>query len=572
MGKKMTNKDIVKLILNSTGLILLVLVMMFVLPDDFGTIEKKNKDLVAAEDEAADNDQVLGKRTGKVRNKAARLASEDEAEVEPQATVMIYMVGSDLESDRSEATDDIAEMIDSGIGKNVNVLIQTMGTKKWNRFGIASDHTQLYTVKDGKLNLVEDSLKQLDSTAPDTLANFIRFGRDKYKTGRYMLILWGHGQGPVYGFGYDEWKREEDTLTLDEIRLALEDNKDIRFDLIGMDSCIMAGVETAAALSGYCDRAVLSEDFVSRIGWEYGEWMAALEKDPKMDTDKLGELIINSTIKGNEAHEDGRSTTMVMVDEDKAPGLFDAWKAYAYANEGALFAQGRLTGSAASVPGRRATWKKVGSTASMADYYIEDLVSLMKAVDDSSEAAIALNKALAAAQKQVGQTSEGNGLNGMSVTVPCGDDEKFFGKLDKVYTRCGFDEGYVSWVGSHKGLAVSGNDAGISNDTPLPDQNQDTESRRDTTGDTADTSGTASESGAADDAVRERNGVPKKGELEYIKGDWKYDKSENVWYTEVGDIMYLYDESDKNLYYYDKKDGSIYCYDEELEGEWDWYE
>ena len=39
---------------------------------------------------------------------------------EESATVMIYMNGSDLESEAGEATMDISEMLDSGIGEKVN--------------------------------------------------------------------------------------------------------------------------------------------------------------------------------------------------------------------------------------------------------------------------------------------------------------------------------------------------------------------------------------------------------------------------------------------------------------------
>ncbi len=47
------------------------------------------------------------------------------------ATIMVYVNGSDLESQWGEASGDIGEMVASGIGENVNVILQTMGTKEW---------------------------------------------------------------------------------------------------------------------------------------------------------------------------------------------------------------------------------------------------------------------------------------------------------------------------------------------------------------------------------------------------------------------------------------------------------
>ena len=89
------------------------------------------------------------------------------------ATVMVYMNGSDLESESGEATADISEMLESGIGKNVNVIIQTMGTKDWQDYGISADTAQTYKIENGQLVLIRDNLGQLDSTSKDTLSEFI---------------------------------------------------------------------------------------------------------------------------------------------------------------------------------------------------------------------------------------------------------------------------------------------------------------------------------------------------------------------------------------------------------------
>ena len=56
-----------------------------------------------------------------------------------QATVFVYMNGSDLESEDGEATEDLCEMLAANISSQVNVLVETIGTKSWSkRLGIAS--------------------------------------------------------------------------------------------------------------------------------------------------------------------------------------------------------------------------------------------------------------------------------------------------------------------------------------------------------------------------------------------------------------------------------------------------
>jgi len=98
-------------------------------------------------------------------------------------TVMVYMNGSDLESEDNEATTDLTEMVKgfSGGSDKVNIIVQTMGTKKWNsKYGISSKKTERYLVGQNGLTLVDGTLSQLDCTKASTLADFIKWGRDNY--------------------------------------------------------------------------------------------------------------------------------------------------------------------------------------------------------------------------------------------------------------------------------------------------------------------------------------------------------------------------------------------------------
>ncbi|MCR5794654.1 MAG: HD domain-containing protein, partial [Solobacterium sp.] len=53
-----------------------------------------------------------------------------------------------------EEEGEFRDMISSGIGNNVNVIIQTMGTREWQDYDISSDTAQTYKIEDGKLKLV----------------------------------------------------------------------------------------------------------------------------------------------------------------------------------------------------------------------------------------------------------------------------------------------------------------------------------------------------------------------------------------------------------------------------------
>lgn len=133
---------------------------------------------------------------------------------QPSITILVYMNGSDLESENSEATTDLSEMVAAGSSENVNVLVQTMGTKKWDKkYGVSSSHSQRYKVTGNGLTLVDDTLPQLDTTEASTLRDFIKWGATTYPADRYMLIMWDHGGGPVYGYGYDQFQGESAALT-----------------------------------------------------------------------------------------------------------------------------------------------------------------------------------------------------------------------------------------------------------------------------------------------------------------------------------------------------------------------
>ncbi len=86
-----------------------------------------------------------------VRSKQVQLKGDGTDTV----TMLVYMNGSNLETDDQEATIDLSEMVAAGSSDNVNVIVQTMGTKKWDsKFGISNTHTQIYSLDGNGMTLV----------------------------------------------------------------------------------------------------------------------------------------------------------------------------------------------------------------------------------------------------------------------------------------------------------------------------------------------------------------------------------------------------------------------------------
>ncbi len=504
------------------------------------------------------------------------------------ATIMIYMNGSDLETKAGEATRDISEMLSSGVGGKVNVIIQTMGTREWHDYGISSETAQTWRIQDGKLELIRDQLGQLDCTKKETLSEFIGFCAREYPADRYLFSFWDHGGGPVYGFGYDEWQGEEESLTLAEMAGAFSENPDIRFDIIGMDCCIMADLETCLAFAPYCKYTLLSEDFESELGWNYRDWMEKLEENPGISTPVLGKYIVDGIIESNENSMWGDSSCLGLFNESAVAGLFSAWKSYAYRNEDALLnrnysrmhrARGRRRGEYFD------DWGMDGSNVTLSDYYISDVLAIVENVDSTSGEAENLKAALKASVAYYGHTSDKNELTGMAVSLPYGDSE-FYSRLKSVYGELGIDQEYIDWLGQF----VSS--PGYDNYADYGEFEDSWEGWGAYGGYQEDDGyGCAIGSGACDGygdydeygdydgygcedpygygayGYDDYGGDGADSQQDIADGGWVYDYEEGVWYSYENGYLYLYDEETDTTYYYDEDSDSCYYYDER-NGEW----
>ena len=368
-------------------------------------------------------------------------------------TVMIYMNGSDLETQGGYATADLKEIQSATLSDNVNVVIQTGGTKKWHSSGISNKHSQRFIVKNGTLVLVDDSLSQLDITKSSTLADFITFANTNYPADRNILIFWDHGAGPVYGFGSDENVSDYyAALTLDEIQEALE-STGVKFEMIGFDACIMGSLETACALYDYSDYLIASEDFESASGWEYQNWLTLLGYNSSTPMRDVGKVIVDDFIlESNGCETEG---ILALIDLRYTRLLFSTWQNFAYAAEDDLLScnynmdmqRSDRAGARLDHPyktTRNGIWDLLFGTSTLNEYSnCVDLMALAKTME--TDEAKALSSALSYALVYCSATSGDSHLTGLSVTLPY-DDYEFYTELKDVFTNCGFDSGYVSFL------------------------------------------------------------------------------------------------------------------------------
>ena len=384
---------------------------------------------------------------------------------EDKVTILIYMNGSNLESEDGEATTDLSEIVDAGFCDNVNILVQTMGTKKWDsKFGVAADRSQIYKVDGNGLTLLRDDLGQKDCTEAKTLSDFIVWGTQNYPADRYILHFWDHGGGPVYGFGYDEWNKADNaSLTIDEMQTALK-TAGVYFDFVGMDCCLMSCLEVCCAFYDFCDYMVLSEDFESGLGWSYTKWVKALYNNTSIPTTELGKMICDEMVRANETEAGGDKSSMSLIDEGKLKVLYAAWTDFAYANEDKLLGTNYSRGFKRAAGGRVHPsllnrklnksrgwfddwnydfWEDDEENLSMAEYYVTDIMEVASVVDSDQSAALeaALNLVLV----YVRNTVEDAGLTGLAVSLPYGDND-YYNSLKPIFSNAGLDNTYIGWL------------------------------------------------------------------------------------------------------------------------------
>ncbi len=210
-------------------------------------------------------------------------------------TLLIYMVGSDLESEYQEASMNIKDLMKIGSSRHVNVILETGGAKKWELDLISSERNQRWIVQKNNLKLIQDDEKRNMDTN-EALSDFLIWGINQYPAEQYILILWGHGLGSVDGYGGDELYGNK-AITLFTLQAALKeafDETKQKFNIISFDACSMAGIETAYSIRHYADYLVASVDYTNRNGLDYKTIIESLQQVPTLSAKELGEVMVNS--------------------------------------------------------------------------------------------------------------------------------------------------------------------------------------------------------------------------------------------------------------------------------------
>ena len=220
--------------------------------------------------------------------------------------LVMYIVGSDLESNGNQATGNLADLADSWDPAMGDVLIIYGGAEKtgWDD-GVAITNLTLLLedfadgVIGSDLNLGEIPtqyvLKRMpgaDISTPQTMASSLQYAEQYRKaagldSAENYLIFWNHGSG-YNGYGSNEISGR--MLSLEDLRTGLS-GAGTTYDIIAFDACLMGSLEVANALYPYGTYLLASEEIVPGEGYDYNAF-AALSASPGMSAPELGKTLI----------------------------------------------------------------------------------------------------------------------------------------------------------------------------------------------------------------------------------------------------------------------------------------
>ena len=232
------------------------------------------------------------------------------------AVVMVYMIGSDLESMDGSASDDIEEMLEADLGENLQIVLQTGGAKWWYLDEISSEKQERWLIDQEGPSYV-GSAGSGSMTRKSALTDFISFAAGQYPADRYFLILWDHGGGTMGGYGYDELY-EDESLSLADLSEAVQ-KSGVKFSMIGFDACLMATVETAFCLEPCADYLIASEEYMPGDGWYYTDFLTRLGQDPGIPSLELGKEIIDDY----GYYYDNDEVTLSMIELREIPYVYE---------------------------------------------------------------------------------------------------------------------------------------------------------------------------------------------------------------------------------------------------------
>jgi hypothetical protein len=219
-------------------------------------------------------------------------------------TVLIYLDGdNNLER---EAIDDFLEMSAVGSNADLNIVVQFDRIPGYDSRYDDWTGTKRFLVTQGitpePANALAD-LGEANMGDPQTLIDFVAWGKSTFPAQRTAVIVWNHGDGwrsasflkrERKAIAWDD-TNGRDALDMAELRDALSTVTDAGtspIDLLAFDACLMAMIEIDDQIRPYVRVRVASEETEPGTGYPFDDILADLRDHPEWDAPELGVSIV----------------------------------------------------------------------------------------------------------------------------------------------------------------------------------------------------------------------------------------------------------------------------------------
>ncbi|MCR4875998.1 MAG: hypothetical protein K5922_02365 [Clostridiales bacterium] len=357
------------------------------------------------------------------------------ASAEKNLTLMVYMAGSDLETQNGAATADIQEMLASGCDfSRVNLVILAGGAEQWH-MGLSSD--ELSVIELGARGMrIRERFPKASMGAPETLSTFLSYAKEHFPARNYALVFWNHGGGPLEGVCYDELYGR-DRLSMEELAEALEASPfsgEERLNWIGFDACLMAALETASVCADYARYMIASQETEPAAGWNYS-FLASAADHP--DGAEIGGIIVDAYMQAN---PDSPALTLSCTDLNRL-GLLRI----AVSDLFQRLRDGMNSQTFSTLSNMRRDTRGFGRVTTLSDYDLVDLYHLSEQyAPQAPEEARKLQEALEYAV--IYSSSHEADAHGLSVYSPYYNKSSYQDTWLQTYEKMGITPNYLSYI------------------------------------------------------------------------------------------------------------------------------
>lgn len=259
-------------------------------------------------------------------------------------TIVIYMQADNSLSEMAEFN---VREIQQKVGDcpEINILVQ------WDK--PETHMTHRLKIENGRIMDVGSLSQEMGVDPARELEDCMRWVADKFPAKRYALILWNHGGGIIEKSPGSNWLRpvgyataarkampmsneitgnrleDEKGILYDDTQGTFLSNQDMsialrhiksflgqEIDLIGMDACLMGGIEVAYSVCDSCKIMVASENLEPGRGWNYAKFLTQLvQRQGHMEARELGQAIVEAYQSFYEGVDPGFTQAMIDLSE-----------------------------------------------------------------------------------------------------------------------------------------------------------------------------------------------------------------------------------------------------------------